>query len=233
MQIKNGIVTELDGIGLIQHLIPVSNELARPQYPMVPKYITIHNTGNPGASALANSKYVDVVNSYVSWHFTVGPGEVYQELPITESAWHAGDGENGTGNRKSIGIEIAEVDGAEETAIQFLAQLTEATGIGVDKVVPHQYWSGKYCPRLILPHWAEFIANIKKELERDDMSKALVLQEDWHWTMLLENIKLYKSKGFISGDEWEKKVKDKSITVDELAWLNNEIISRIVEGTRV
>ncbi len=68
--------------------------------------------------------------------------------------------------------------------------------------------------------------------EVDDTSKALVLQEDWQWTMLLENIKLYKSKGFISGDEWDKKVKDKSITVDELAWLNNEIISRIAEGTR-
>ncbi len=170
MQIKNGIVTGLEGIRLIQHLIPVSNKLARPQYPMTPEYITIHNTGNPGASALANSKYVDAVNSYTSWHFTVGPGEVYQELPITESAWHAGDGENGTGNRKSIGIEIAEVDGAEETAIRFVAQLIQATGISLSKVKPHQHWSGKYCPRLILPHWAEFIYNIKKELERDDMT---------------------------------------------------------------
>ncbi len=170
MQIKNGIVTELEGIRIVQHLIPVSNTLARPQYPMTPEYITIHNTGNPGASALANSKYVDVVNSYVSWHFTVGPGEVYQELPIVESAWHAGDGANGTGNRKSIGIEIAEVEGAEETAIKFVAQLIEATGISLSKVVPHQHWSGKYCPRLILPHWAEFINNIKKELERDDMT---------------------------------------------------------------
>lgn len=76
-------------------------------------------------------------------------------------------------------------------------------------------------------NWITYIEEV------DDMSKALVLQEDWHWTMLLENIKLYKSKGFITGDEWEKKVKDKSITVDELVWLNNEIISRIVEGTRV
>ncbi len=73
-------------------------------------------------------------------------------MPISESAWHAGDGA-GTGNRKSIGIEIAEVNGAEETAIKFIAQLIKATGISIDKVVPHQRWSGKNCPRLILPHW--------------------------------------------------------------------------------
>lgn len=168
--IKNGIITELEGIRVIQHLIPSSNTLARPQYPMIPEYITIHNTGNPGASALANSKYVDTVAGYVSWHFTVGPGEVYQELPITESAWHAGDGENGTGNRKSIGIEITEVDGAEETAIKFVAQLIKATGIGLDKVVPHKYWSGKNCPRLILPHWDKFIADVEEELKDKVMS---------------------------------------------------------------
>lgn len=92
MLLKDGIVTQLDGISIIHHLIPVSNKLARPQYPMSPEYITIHNTGNPGASALANSIYVDTVDINKSWHFTVGPGEVYQELPITESAWHAGDG---------------------------------------------------------------------------------------------------------------------------------------------
>jgi len=67
---------------------------------------------------------------------------------------------------------------------------------------------------------------------KENMSNALSLKEDWYWTMLLENIKLYKSKGYITGDEWEKKVTDKSITVDELAWLNNEIISRIAKGTR-
>lgn len=173
MEIKNGIVTQLDDIKIIQHLIPKSNILARPQYSMEPEYITIHNTGNPGASALANSKYVDNVNAYKSWHFTVGPGEVYQELPINEAAWHAGDGHFGTGNRKSIGIEIVEVDGAEETAIKFVAQLVKAIGISIDKIVPHKHWSGKYCPRLILPHWDEFIENIKNEVDH----KNVVVQE--------------------------------------------------------
>ena len=180
MKINNGIATS-NYLKIIQHLIPISNKLARPRYPMKAEYVTIHNTGNPGASALANSKYVDNVNNYVSWHFTIGKDEVYQELPINESAWHAGDGANGAGNRKSIGIEIAEVPGAEETAIKFVAELLEALNLSVDKIVPHKYWksekypNGKNCPRLILPHWDKFIDNIKKEMSgntnRDKVQK--------------------------------------------------------------
>jgi len=35
---------------------------------------------------------------------------------------------------------------------------------GVDKVTTHQRWSGKNCPRLLLPRWNEFIRDIEKEL---------------------------------------------------------------------
>ena len=85
------------------------------------------------------------------------------------------DGEKGAGNRKSIGIEIAEVPGAEGTAIKFVALLLNATGLNIDKVGPHQRWSGKYCPRLILPHWDKFIDDIRKEMpgssNRDKVQK--------------------------------------------------------------
>ena len=114
-------------------------------------------------------------NGYVSWHFTVGDNEIYQELPITVSGWHSGDGTNGTGNRKSIGIEIAEVDGAEEMAIKFVAELLVALNMTIDKVVPHKHWSGKNCPRLILPHWDVFIDNIKKEFK--ELNNEQILQQ--------------------------------------------------------
>ena len=77
------------------------------------------------------------------------------------------DGENGYGNRKSIGIEIAEVYGAERTAIKFVAELVKSTGVSIENIVPHKHWSGKNCPRLILPHWDKFIDDIKKEIGVD------------------------------------------------------------------
>ena len=171
MLINNGIVSSND-LKIIQSLIPVKHSKARPKYSMQAKYITVHNTGNAGATGKQNADYAVNQNEYKSWHFTVGNNEVYQHLPITESGWHCGDGENGTGNRNSIGIEIAEVYGADRTAIKFIAELIKATGISIDKVVSHKNWSGKNCPRLILPHWDSFIEEKKKEIGDDDNTKV-------------------------------------------------------------
>jgi len=159
MQIKDGIIDIA-----IQNIIPIEHNKARPKHKMTPEYITIHNTGNAGTTGKLNSNYVVNQNEYVSWHFTIGCDEVYQHLPIAESAYHAGDGENGDGNRKSIGIEIAEVYGAEKTAVKFVAELIKATGISIGKIVPHKHWSGKNCPRLILPYWDKFIDDVRKEV---------------------------------------------------------------------
>lgn len=89
------------------------------------------------------------------------------------------DGENGKGNRESIGVEIAEVYGAERTAVKFIAELMKATGIRIDKVLPHKHFSNKNCPRLILPHWDSFISDIKKELG-DDVVKYSVTANKTH-----------------------------------------------------
>ena len=105
--------------------------------------------------------------------FTVGNNEIYQHLPINESGWHSGDGENGTGNRKSIGIEIAEVYGADRTAVKFVAELVKSTGIPIENIVPHKSWSGKNCPRLILPHWDSFIVDIKAELGVEEVKSEI------------------------------------------------------------
>jgi len=64
--------------------------------------------------------------------------------------------------------------------------------------------------------------------EDEEMINTLVLKEEWQWTMLLENVRLLKTKGFISGTDWETKVINKTITTHELAWLNNEVISRLI-----
>jgi hypothetical protein len=89
------------------------------------------------------------------------------------------DGEYGKGNRESIGVEIAEVYGAERTAVKFIAELMKATGIRIDKVLPHKHFSNKNCPRLILPHWDSFISDIKKELG-DDVVKYSVTANKTH-----------------------------------------------------
>jgi len=153
-------------IKVIQDFIPVGHH-NRPGYAMNPVYITVHNTANTakGANAAMHARYEKNPETPTSWHFTVDEKEIYQHLPLNENGWHAGDGNRGTGNRKSIGIEICENrDGDFEKAVAnaqwLIKKLMKEQGISLANVVPHQHWSGKYCPRKLLDRWDSFKAGI-------------------------------------------------------------------------
>ncbi|WP_432339318.1 N-acetylmuramoyl-L-alanine amidase [Bacillus tequilensis] len=141
--------------------------------PMAAEYITIHNTYND-ASAANEVSYMIGNTSSTSFHFAVDEKEVRQGIPTDRNAWHTGDGTNGPGNRKSIGVEIcysksggAKYYAAEKLAIKFVAQLLKERGWGIDRVRKHQDWSGKYCPHRILDEgrWNEVKAAIDAELK--------------------------------------------------------------------
>lgn len=75
------------------------------------------------------------------------------------------DGRNGTGNRKTIGIEICysksggtRFDAAEKNAAQYIASLLKAYGWGISKVKRHYDWSRKYCPHRTMDRgWQRFL----------------------------------------------------------------------------
>ncbi|MBK1611805.1 N-acetylmuramoyl-L-alanine amidase [Bacillus cereus] len=149
-------VSSIGGVPFEVREIPKGNG-NRPANPMSPKYITVHTTENTehGADARAHANYLVNGGDGKSWHFTVDSKRIVQHLPLNENGWHAGDGNTGTGNRQTIGIETCEnSDGNFEQALANVAKLVKflmgQIGIGIGNVVPHQRWSGKYCPRPIL-----------------------------------------------------------------------------------
>lgn len=170
---------------------------ARPGYSMKPEYITIHNTSNTGKGSGAESHGLYMTknggqNSQVSYHYVVDDSLIVRLLPDTENAWHAGDGANGTGNRKSLAIEICEnpesnILNATDNAAELTAHLMKDWGISADHVVQHNLWSGKNCPRRIRagePYtWDAFLAKVqgfytaltmpKEEPGKQDQSVAL------------------------------------------------------------
>ncbi|WP_426553965.1 N-acetylmuramoyl-L-alanine amidase [Bacillus velezensis] len=153
-------------VKITKDFIPVGHH-NRPGYAMDPAYITVHNTANTarGANAAMHARYEKNPETPTSWHFTVDEKEIYQHLPLNENGWHAGDGNRGTGNRKSIGIEICEnSDGDFEKAVSnaqwLIKKLMKEQGISLANVVPHQHWSGKYCPHKLLDRWDSFKAGI-------------------------------------------------------------------------
>ncbi|MCR6597668.1 N-acetylmuramoyl-L-alanine amidase [Bacillus halotolerans] len=160
-------------IKVVKNLVSKSKYGLKCPNQMKAEYITIHNTAND-ASAANEISYMKNNSSSTSFHFAVDDKQVIQGIPTNRNAWHTGDGTNGTGNRKSIGVEIcysksggAKYYAAEKLAIKFVAQLLKERGWGVDRVRKHQDWNGKYCPHRILSEgrWNQVKAAIEVELK--------------------------------------------------------------------
>ena len=156
-----------------QNLVNSSKYSIKCPYTMDAQYITIHNTSN-SASADAEIRYMINNDNQTSYHVCVDEKEVIQAIPFNRNAWHAGDGGSGTGNRKSIGIEIARSTGdlnlfkqAEQNCAEYVAKLLKERGWGVDRVKRHKDWSGKYCPHKTMDlGWERFLNMIKTELNK-------------------------------------------------------------------
>lgn len=158
-------VSKVGKAKVIVDIVQKGNPEVRPAYSMKPTQIAVHNTGNPskGAGAEMHNRYIHNQASYspkdtnhASWHFSVDDKLIYQHIPLDESAWHTGDGSSVTsGNRTAIGIEICmnpdmDYAQAEENAIALIVYLMKKLNIKIQKVKPHQAFSGKYCPAVIL-----------------------------------------------------------------------------------
>ena len=146
-------------------------------------WVVIHDTANtnPGSGALAHANYlwnratgghVD----WVSWHFTIDDVALYQHLPETERAFHAGDGSVlpgqsanylGGGNRNGIGIEMAINQDSDmmrtwQRTAKFASDLMVKYNLPREHLTYHQDFSGKLCPRTMItaglrPLFEEFV----------------------------------------------------------------------------
>lgn len=142
-------------------------------YEMTPEYITVHNTAND-ASAMSEISYMIGNNNKCSFHVAVDNERVVTAIPFNRNAWHAGDG-RGTGNMKTIGIEICysksggeKFEQAEKLAAEYIAYLLKQYDWGIDRVKKHQDWSGKYCPHRTLDMgWERFLNLIRAYLNNE------------------------------------------------------------------
>lgn len=156
----------------------------RPGFAMTARTITIHNTGNPDSSARNERAWLaNPTNTRkASFHIAVDEREAVECLPLTENAWHAGDGGEGPGNRGSIGIEICESGDYAQTlrnAADLVAKMLKERGWGVNRLRRHWDWSGKVCPRLMYDGgkwtgWEKFKAMVAERLLPNNAVKVTV-----------------------------------------------------------
>ena len=220
-----------------QQIIPKSRKTQRPGIAMTPQFITIHSTGNPSSTAQNEADYV-CKNSVrqASFHFVCDEKQIIQVLPTNEIAWHAGDGGSGTGNRKSIAIEICESGErikAVQNAVWLTKKLMKEFEIQPRNVFQHHHWSGKNCPRILRDNkyikdridWKYFTAKIGEEeeemtqeqfnkmMENYLASRAQKAPHDWSE----EDRKWAEKNGIIQGDPDGDKRYQSFITREEAA----------------
>lgn len=154
----------------IKDHIPASKS-KRPKTRIIPRYITIHSTGNANSTARNERDWLTNPsnNRSASWHICVDEKEAIEAIPLNEVAYHSGTAQ---GNNSSISIEICESGNREKTlrnAVELTAKLLKERGWGVDRLKRHYNWSGKNCPRIMSANnwagWKSFVAQVKKELE--------------------------------------------------------------------
>lgn len=127
----------------------------RPALAMGATTITIHNTGNSSSTAANERSWLTNLDNdrQASFHIVVDSKEAVECIPLSENAWHSGDGSNiKSGNRTSIGVEICESGDyaiALDNAVELVATMLKDRGWGVDRLRRHFDWSGKICPRLM------------------------------------------------------------------------------------
>ncbi|KAA0944144.1 XlyB [Sporosarcina sp. ANT_H38] len=167
---------------IINSFIPATLYPLKAPYPMMPEYITIHNTYND-ATAANEITYMTRNTNPISYHVAIDDKQAVQAIPFSRSAYHAGDG-LGKGNRASIGIEICysksggpKYVAAEENTVEYVAHLLMQYGWGIDRVRTHKSWTeigvknstSKYvknCPHRILDEgrWGSVLNRIAKRL---------------------------------------------------------------------
>lgn len=168
---------------IIQQFISKSRTKQRPGLSLTPIYITIHSTANTKSTAKNEADYV-CYNSTTSasYHYVCDESKIYQVLPTNEVAWHAGDGRNGTGNRKSVAIEICETGNrkkAVDNAIWLTKELVRDLNIDINHIVQHHHWTGKNCPRILIDKnyikdnidWDYFISQVSNTEEEEQMTQ--------------------------------------------------------------
>lgn len=158
---------------------PSSKYGIKAPYTMKPTTITWHETAN-NATARNEVSYMNSNNMYVSYHVAVDDKEVVQAIPFNRSAWAAGDGANGAGNRTSIHLEICfnkdngyrgaisnRMEKAIDNAITYTAHVLHQYGWGVDRMRQHWDWSRKDCPMKIRAtgRWNEIKNRVNAELK--------------------------------------------------------------------
>lgn len=187
--LKPDKTTNLGGVTVNEYLLTKHNpnHIDMPSVSMEGRIIgvTIHNTpwittaaGTTPAEQYTRATVNGNMND-VRVHYYVDNVCAWQNLPLTLSGWHAADG-SGNGNRRTIAIECIMSSAyndkdkkSEDNCAKLAAALLKKYKLGINALYTHNHWySRKYCPAYILPHWDKFKAKVQSYMNSSSSAPA-------------------------------------------------------------
>ncbi len=175
-------------------------------------YLTIHQTGNTAAGANAKAHHNLQARSGIGygWHWQVDDHEAIQTHDHDFKIWHAGDG-RGKGNTESISIEICvNLDGdynqSVENGAKLAAMILKEENIPIERMVQHNYWTGKNCPEQIRACkngicWSHFVEKVRGYLNGSNEPIGWI-KDNVGWWYRLPNGDYAKSSWSKINGEW-------------------------------
>lgn len=164
----------------IQH---ITNKRKLTNRSMTPEYLTIHSTSNPTSTAQNERDNLNRAGNTTStgFHIAVDEKQAIECIPLNMVAYHAGDGANGAGNSKTIGIEICESGNREKTiqnAVELVAKMLKERSWEIDKLRRHYDWTkNSGCPRILAYNnwegWDTFKLQVEEKLKKTNKEKKL------------------------------------------------------------
>lgn len=161
-----------------------------------PKYIAIHDTGNPGASANNHYIYFNGGNRGSSADFFVDSNNIIQIINTDVNySWAVGDGRGAYGitNANSCSIEMClEKNGMPSEAtvrntLELTRYLMSYYGISINNVVRHYDCSRKSCPKTFMGNnwakWHDFKTRLSsgKVENKEEMNYSMyVFSKEWY-----------------------------------------------------
>lgn len=246
--LKPDKTTTLGGVTVNKYLLTNHNpnHIDMPSVSMEGKIIgiTVHNTdwittaaGTTPAEQYTRATVNGNMND-VRVHYYVDNTCAWQNLPLTLSGWHAADG-SGNGNRRTIAIECIMSSAyndkdkkSEDNCARLAAALLNKYKLSIDCLYTHNHWySRKYCPAYILPHWDKFKAKVQSYMNSSSSAPVTPSAKQLYrvrktWSdaksqigafFSLENAKKACKAGYTVFDSSGKQVYPAKKSVDEIA----------------
>lgn len=147
-----------------------------------PKYLVVHETANPGATALNHVNYWSSGQQGGEAHYVLDwTRKVYHTTLDSRACWHVG----GDPNSWTNGVELchatnpADFDAVWETAVEFCAWYLDWYGWGVDRLTSHRIANEQWAtysdhtdPDGYFAEygrtWAQFVDAVEKKLNGED-----------------------------------------------------------------